>query len=152
MPRLRTESGVTYIQILLIIVTAGMVGALIVPRLTEQKREEFWQAALEKAETIAVAQERYYTTHGEFASSRDSLLTVLPDSTLLIDPFTNREFTFGTANVGQDYSVSGGPEGRPILITTEDRWDQFRVVWQQWVDFQEQIRQEEARRRGRGGN
>ena len=152
MPRLRTESGVTYIQILLIIVTAGMVGALVVPRLTEQKREAFWQAAYEKAEAIAIAQEQYYTTHGEFTSRRDSLLTVLPDSTMLVDPFTNREFTFGIANLGQDYSISGGPEGRPILITTEDRWDRFRVAWQQWVDLQERIRQQEASRRGRGGN
>jgi hypothetical protein len=150
MPRLRSEDGVTYIQILLIIVTAGIVGALIVPRLTEQKREAFWQAAFDKAEAVAIAQELYYTTHGEFAASRDSLLTVLPDSTLLIDPFTEREFTFGTANLGQDYSVSGGPEGRPILITTEDRWDSFRVAWQEWVDLQERIRAEEAGGRGRG--
>jgi hypothetical protein len=148
MSRVRSENGVTYIQILLIIVTAGMVGALVVPRLTEQKREAFWQEAYQKAESIAEAQELFYATHGEFTAVRDSLLTVLPDSTMLIDPFTEEEFAWGAANRGQDYSVSGGPSYRPILITTEDRWNEFREAWQIWVDEQNRIREEDQARRG----
>lgn len=147
MRRSGSQSGVTYIEILLIIVTAGIVGALIVPSLTGRKREQFWQEAFARAEAVAVAEEAYYATHGEFTAERDSLLTVLPDSTLLIDPFSGGEFLFGTANRGQEYSVSGGPADRPILITTEDRWEAYKAAWQQWVDFQNRIREEEAARR-----
>jgi hypothetical protein len=150
MRRAGSESGVTYIQILLIIVTAGILGALVVPRLTDQKRDEFWQVAYEKAVAVAVAQETYYGTHGEFAAEKDSLLTVLPEATALIDPFTNEDFLFGTANVGQDYSVSGGPSDRQILITTEDRWEEFKTVWQKWVDLQNVIREQEAAARAGG--
>ena len=144
MRRVGSESGVTYIQILLIIVMAGILSALVVPRLTEQQRQQFWQDAYDKAVVIAMAQETYYQTHGEFAAEKDSLLTVLPDSTALIDPYTNEDFFFGTANVGQDYSVSGGPSDQPILITTEDRWEDFKVAWQSWVDLQNTIREQEA--------
>jgi hypothetical protein len=153
MGRLRSQSGVNYIQVLLVIVTAGIVGALVVPYFTNQEREEFWQSAFLAAETIAVAQEDYYAGHGEFTASRDSLIKVLGDSTLLMDPFTGREFEFGVANRGQDYSVSGGPSDRQILITTEDRWEHYAESWQKWVALQEQIRAQEAeaRRRGRRG-
>ena len=153
MGRLRSQTGVNYIQVLLVIVTAGIVGALVVPHYTNQEQEEFWQSAFLAAEIIAVAQEDYYASHGEFTASRDSLIMVLGDSTLLIDPFSGEEFEFGMANRGQDYSVSGGPSGRRILIMTEDRWEYYTAAWQKWVALQEQIRAQEAeaRRRGRRG-
>lgn len=153
MGRLRSQTGVNYIQVLMVIVTAGIVGALVVPYFTNQEQEELWQSAFLAAETIAVAQEDYYAGHGEFTASRDSLIKVLGDSTLLIDPLSGEEFEFGIANRGQDYSVSGGPSNRPILIATEDRWEHYTVAWQKWVALQEQIRAQEAeaRRPGRRG-
>jgi type II secretory pathway pseudopilin PulG len=86
MRRLTSQNGVNYIQMLLVIVTAGIMAALVIPYLLNRDVEELQAIALQRAERIAVAQEEFYATHGLFTMERDSLLTALADSTDLIDP------------------------------------------------------------------
>jgi len=135
MRRLTSQNGVNYIQMLLVIVTAGIIAALAVPYLLNQGVEELQALARQRAERIALAQEEYYGNHGLFTMQRDSLLTVLADSTDLIDPTTDYPFQIGTANAGQDYSiVSTG--NFYLLIVTEDRLDSLMVARQKWHDYQ----------------
>jgi hypothetical protein len=120
---------------LLVIVTAGIIGALVIPYLQNRGVEELQALAWERAERIAVAQEEYYCTHGVFTMERDSLLTTLADSTDLIDPTTDSPFLVGTANAGQDYSISTTGDFF-LLIVTEDRLDKLQEIRQRWHDYQ----------------
>ncbi len=135
MRRLTSQNGVNYIQMLLVIVTAGIIAALAVPYLLNQGAEELQELARQKAERIALAQEEYFATHGIFTMERDSLLTTLADSTDLIDPTSDFPFLIGTANAGQDYSISSTGDFY-ILIVTEDRLDNLQEARQKWHDYQ----------------
>jgi len=135
MRRLTSQNGVNYIQMLLVIVTAGIIAALAVPYLLNQGVEELQELARQRVERIALAQEVYFETHGVFTMERDSLLTALADSTDLIDPTSDYPFLIGTANAGQDYSISSTGDFY-ILMVTEDRLDQLQVVRQKWHDYQ----------------
>lgn len=146
MRRLTSQTGVNYIQVLLVIVTAGIIGALMVPYLLNQGVEELQALATERAERLALAQEEYYATHGLFTMERDSLLTVLPDSTCFIDPTTDAPFMIGTANAGQDYSISSTGQLH-LLIVTEDRLDKLQEARLAWHDYQLSLRDQSRRPR-----
>lgn len=135
MRRLTSQNGVNYIQMLLVIVTAGIIAALAVPYLLNQGVEELQELARQRADRIALAQEEYYASHGLFTMQRDSLLTTLADSTDLIDPTSDFPFLIGTANAGQDFSISSTGDFY-ILIVTEDRLDNLQVVRQLWHNYQ----------------
>ncbi len=135
MRRLTSQNGVNYIQMLLVIVIAGIVAALAVPYLLNQGVEEIQALARQRAERIALAQEEYYATHGLFTMQRDSLLTTLADSTDLIDPTSNYPFLIGIANAGQDYSISSTGDFY-LLIVTEDRLDNLQEARQKWHEYQ----------------
>jgi len=145
MRRLTSQAGVNYIQMLLVIVTAGIVGALVVPYLLNRGVEELQAVAWERAERLALAQEQYYSTHGVFTMERDSLLTVLPDSTYFIDPTTDEPFMIGTANAGQDYSISTAGDFY-LLIVTEDRLDKLQEARLAWHNYQLSLRDQGRRR------
>ncbi len=135
MRRLTSQNGVNYIQMLLVIVIAGIIAALAVPYLLNQGVEEIQALARQRAERIALAQEEYYATHGLFTMQRDSLLTTLADSTDLIDPTSNYPFLIGIANAGQDYSISSTGDFY-LLIVTEDRLDNLQEARQKWHEYQ----------------
>ncbi len=135
MRRLTSQNGVNYIQMLLVIVIAGIIAALAVPYLLNQGVEEIQALARQRAERIALAQEEYYAAHGLFTMQRDSLLTTLADSTDLIDPTSNYPFLIGIANAGQDYSISSTGDFY-LLIVTEDRLDNLQEARQKWHEYQ----------------
>ena len=146
MRRLTAQTGVNYIQVLLVIVTAGIISALVVPLLLNQGMEELQEFARERAERLALAQEEYYATHGVFTMERDSLLTVLPDSSYFLDPTTDTEFMIGTANAGQDYSISSTGDFY-LLVVTEDRLDKLQEARQAWHQYQQDLMEQSRRRR-----
>jgi len=120
---------------MLVIVTAGIIGAIVVPFLLSQGAEELQALARERAERLALAQEEYYASHGVFTMERDSLLTVLPDSSYFLDPTTDTEFIIGTANAGQDYSISSTGDFY-LLVVTEDRLDKLQEAQLAWHQYQ----------------
>ncbi len=147
MRRFSSTSGMNYIQMLLIITTAGIAAALVVPYLTSMGEEEAYALAREKLVPLAEAQEEYYKTHGEFTMEIDSLMTVLPDSNAYIDPISGDRYIIEVVNAAQEYSMSS-PADRKIRIVTEDRWDNLAVIRQAWHEYQLQDR-ERSRRGGR---
>ena len=149
MRRLRSSAGMTYIQLLLIIVIAGMVGALAVPYYTEQERQAIRDQAHQKVVQVAEAQESWYEDHGRFTDSYDSLATLLPERFDFIDPLSGDSLAVELSEQGQAYSISTGG-AQPIQITTEDRWYEFRAAWEHYRDEQASMAEEERRRRGGG--
>ena len=149
MRRLRSQSGVTYLEILILVVAAGIISSLFVPRWTDEIKAQRYDAAKEVANQLAAALENYYATHGNFSNEPDSLSTVITTDDLLVNPLTGDEWTIEIMNAGQEYMITGeGPQR--IELQTEDRWPEFKQAWERWVAFQEQLREEAARsRRGR---
>ena len=149
MRRLRSQSGVTYLEILILVVAAGIISSLFVPRWTEEVKEQRYESAFAVAEQLATTLESYYASHGNFTNEPDSLTAILPSTDLLINPLTGGEWNIEIMNAGQEFMITG--EGRQrIELQTEDRWPEFKQAWEAWVAYQEQLRQEAARsRRGR---
>jgi type II secretory pathway pseudopilin PulG len=143
MRRLESQSGITYIQILFVVVLAGMISALYVPYLTAQKVAEKVDLTRTRMQRIGEAQEAWYGTHGAFTDQRDSLMTILSDTTAFVDPLSSRRFRIGTANSGQDYSISTLGEN-PLTLVTEDRWNQFRDAFRVWQAEQTRRLEDEA--------
>jgi len=139
MRRLTSQDGMNYIQMLLVLVVAGILGALVVPYLTTQEREEILALSRERADLIAEAQLAYYRTHGVFTMEIDSLKTVQPDPDVYIDPLNDRGFQIGVANQGQDFSITSTAEAT-LIIVTEDRWDELQQARLAWNEYQNQIR------------
>lgn len=146
MRRITSQNGMNYIQMLLVLVFAGILGALVVPYLTDQEKEEIRTLSRERAVMLADAQMDYYRTHGEFTMELDSLKTILSDPDVYIDPLTERGFLIGVVNQGQDFSISSNAD--PLIrIVTEDRWEDLKQAQLDWNAYQEEIRQQS---RGRG--
>lgn len=145
MHRFTNQSGMNYIQMLLVLVLGGIIGAIVVPYLSNKEEKELRALARQKIELLAGIQEQYYTTHGEFTMEIDSLMTILPDTSAYIDPLTGRRFTIGTVNQGQDYSIQCPGDSR-ILIVTEDRWEKLQEIRQAWHEYQQQLRAQGRRR------
>ncbi|MFO7768270.1 MAG: type IV pilin protein [bacterium] len=148
MRRLRSSAGMTYIQLLMIIVMAGIVGALAVPYYTNQKQEAIREEARQKVIQVAQAQESWYEDHGRFTDSCDSLATQLPETFDFLDPVSGDSLRVELSEEGQAYTISTSG-ARPIEITTEDRWYEFRAAWESYRD--EQSRRADEERRSRGG-
>lgn len=141
MRRLTSQDGMNYIQMLLVLVLAGILGALVVPYLTTREREELVAQSRERADQIVDAQLVYYRTHGVFTMEIDSLKTVQPDPDVYVDPLTDRGFQIGVANQGQDFSIQSTAEPT-ILIVTEDRWDELQQARLDWNEYQNEIRRQ----------
>ncbi len=151
MRRFRSQSGVTYLEVLILLVLAGIISALIVPQWTDEIKTKRFDEAYGVADQLAASMETYYASHGVFSAERDSLLLYLPSSDLLINPLNGREWVIEIQNSAQEYLITG--EGKqPIEIQTEDRWPQYKKAWEAWVAYQDRLRQEaEQARRRRGG-
>lgn len=147
MRRFSNQNGINYIQMLLVIVIGGILGALVVPHLLNKERDELLDEARMKIDRIGDIEFEYYKTHGEFTMELDSLMTLEPDSTTFIDPLTGKRFVIGVVNQGQDFSIRSDAEPS-LLLVTEDRWDELLPARQAWHDYSQQLR--EASRRGRG--
>lgn len=146
MRRFTSTRGMNYIQMLLIITTAGIAAALVVPWLTSLGEEETRALAREKLVPLAEAQEEYYTTHGQFTMQIDSLMTILPDSSAYIDPLSGDRYVIEVVNAGQEYSMYS-PTNERIRIVTEDRWDNLPRIRQAWHEYQ--LQERERSRSGR---
>lgn len=146
MRRFSNQNGINYIQMLLVIVIGGIVGAIVVPHLLNKEREELLSEARVKIDRIGDVQFEYYKTHGEFTMELDSLMTIEPDSTTFLDPLTGGRFVIGVVNQGQDFSISSNADPG-LLLVTEDRWDELQPARQAWHEYQQLLR--EASRRGR---
>jgi len=147
MHSLRSQEGVTYIQVIFPIVFAGIVAALVVPHLTESKRQEIEAEALSRMARIAEAQEQWYANHGQFTDQVDSLRTLILDPEVFINPVNERPFTIELSNQGQEYSIYSAGFHEELLLETEDRWPQFMTVWRMYRDEQQRLADEEAARR-----
>ncbi len=141
MRRLTSQDGMNYIQMLLVLVLAGILGALVVPYLTTRERDELVTQSRERADLIVDAQLVYYRTHGVFTIEIDSLKMVQPDPVVYVDPLHGRGFLIGVANQGQDFSISSTAEST-ILIVTEDRWNALQQARLAWSDYQNEIREQ----------
>ena len=146
MRRIMNQTGMNYIQMLLVLVFAGILGALVVPYLTSQEKEEIRTLSRERATMLAGAEFTYYRTHGEFTMEIDSLKTVLRDPDAYVDPLNEQGFVIGVVNQGQDFSISSNVDSS-ILIVTEDRWEELQQAQLAWNAYQEEIRE-----RSRGGD
>jgi type II secretory pathway pseudopilin PulG len=151
MRRFHSQSGVTYLEVLILMVLAGIISALVVPRWTDEIRTKRYDEAYAVADRLAESMETYYASHGSFSAERDSLLLNLPSPDLLVNPLNGREWVIEIQTSGQEYLITG--EGRQsITIQTEDRWPQYKKAWETWVAYQDRLRQEaEQARRGRRG-
>ena len=149
MRRLRSSAGMTYIQLLLIIVIAGIAGALAVPFYTNKQAEAVRSQARQKVVQLAEAQEAWYRQRGRFTDDFDSLATVLPAGYDFLDPMSGDSLSVELTEQGQEYTLSTGG-ANPIVITTEDRWYEFRAAWEAYRDDQASMADEERRRRGGG--
>jgi type II secretory pathway pseudopilin PulG len=151
MRRFHSQSGVTYLEVLILMVLAGIISALVVPRWTDEIRTKRYDEAYAVADRLAESMETYYASHGSFSAERDSLLLNLPSPDLLVNPLNGREWVIEIQTSGQEYLITG--EGRQsIRIQTEDRWPQYKKAWETWVAYQDRLRQEaEQARRGRRG-
>ena len=147
MRRFSNQNGINYIQMLLVIVVGGILGALVVPHLLNKERDELLNEARMKIDRIGDIEFEYYKTHGEFTMELDSLMTLEPDSTAFLDPLTGERFVIGVVNQGQEFSIYSSAEPDRRLVT-EDRWDELQPARQAWHDYQQQLR--EASRRGGG--
>ena len=143
MRRLTSQDGMNYIQMLLVLVSAGILGALVVPYLTTLERDELIARSRERVERIADAQLVYYRTHGVFTMEIDSLMMVEPDPEVYIDPLTESGFEIGVVNQGQDFSISSTAEETNILIT-EDRWNELQQARIAWNEYQNEIRRQSS--------
>jgi type II secretory pathway pseudopilin PulG len=153
MRRFHSQSGVTYLEVLILMVLAGIISALVVPRWTDAIRTKRYDEAYAVADRLAESMETYYASHGSFSAERDSLLLFLPSPDLLVNPLNGREWVIEIQTSGQEYLITG--EGRQsIRIQTEDRWPQYKKAWETWVAYQDRLRQEaeQARRGRRGGH
>ncbi|MFC1545118.1 Tfp pilus assembly protein FimT/FimU [Gemmatimonadota bacterium] len=139
MRRIMSQTGMNYIQMLLVLVLAGILGALVVPYLTSQEKMELSELSRERATRLVDAEFTYYRTHGEFTMEIDSLKTVLRDPDAYVDPLNDQGFQIGVANQGQDFSISSNSDPS-ILIVTEDRWEELQQARLAWRDYQEEIR------------
>jgi len=139
MRRIMSQTGMNYIQMLLVLVLAGILGALVVPYLTNQEKEEIKALSRERAGRIVDAEFTYYQTHGEFTMEIDSLKTVLRDPDAYVDPLNEQGFQIGVVNQGQDFSIQSYADAT-ILIVTEDRWEDLQQARLAWRDYQEEIR------------
>jgi type II secretory pathway pseudopilin PulG len=152
MRRFRSQAGVTYLEVLILMVLAGIISALIVPGWTDEIKAKRYEEAFGVASQLAESMETYYASHGTFSAERDSLLLFLPSPDLLINPLTGLEWIIEIQTAGQEYLITG--EGKqPIEIQTEDRWPEYKKAWEGWVALQDQLRRqtEQARRGRRGG-
>ncbi len=147
MRRITSSGGMNYIQMLLVLATAGIVAALVVPYYTSQDEATARIASREKLPALAQAQEEYYKTHGEFTMEIDSLMTVLPDPEAYLDPLSGDRYAIDVINMGQEYSIYSRADSK-IIILTEDRWDNLAVIRQAWHEYQ--LQQRERARTGRG--
>ena len=145
MRRFSNQNGINYIQMLLVIVIGGILGALVVPHLLNKERDELLNEARMKIDRIGDLEFEYYKTHGEFTMELDSLMALEPDATIFLDPLTGERFVIGVVNQGQDFSIYSIAEPSRGL-QTEDRWDELQPAQQAWLDYQQQLR--EASRRG----
>ena len=141
MRRIKSQNGMNYIQMLLVLVFAGILGALVVPYLTGQEKEEIRTLSRERVVRLVEAEFAYYRTHGEFSMEIDSLKTVLPDPDAYIDPLNDQGYQIGTPNQGQDFSISSYADPT-IIIVTEDRWAEHQQAQLDWNAYQEEIRQQ----------
>jgi len=141
MRRLTSQDGMNYIQMLLVLVLAGILGALVVPYLTTQEREELMAQSRERVNLIVDAEFVYYRTHGVFTMEIDSLKMVQPDPEVYVDPLNDRRFEIGVTNQGQDFSIGSSSEAT-IRIITEDRWDELLQARVAWNEYQNLIRQQ----------
>jgi len=146
MRRIRSTSGMNYIQMLLILAVAGIAAALVVPYLTSRGEEEALLLAREKLVPLAEAQEEYYKTHGEFTMEIDSLMTILPDPEAFVDPVSGDNYIIEVVNMAQEYSIYS-PADNKIRIVTEDRWDNLASIRQAWHEYQ--LQERERARSGR---
>ena len=144
---LRSQEGITYIQVIFPIVFAGIVAALAVPYLTESQRQEIETEAFSRLARIAEAQEQWYTIHGTFTEEVDSLRTLISDPEVFINPVDQKPITIETANQGQEYSIFCPGFHEELLLVTEDRWPQFMVAFRIYQQEQQRLADEEAARR-----
>jgi len=152
MHRFRSQSGVTYLEVLILMVLAGIISALVVPQWTDEIKTKRYDEAYGLADQLAESMETYYASHGSFSAELDSLLLNLPSSDVLINPLTGREWVIEIQNSGQEYLITG--DGKEMIeIQTEDRWPQYKKAWETWVAYQDKLRleAEQARRGRRGG-
>ncbi len=139
MRRIMSQTGMNYIQMLLVLVLAGILGALVVPYLTSQERAEIKALSRERAVRIVDAEFTYYRTHRELPMELDSLTTVRSAPVADVDPLNEQGFQIGVVNQGQDFSIQSNADAM-ILIVTEDRMEDLQQARLAWRDYQEEIR------------
>jgi type IV pilus assembly protein PilA len=89
--RPHSERGLILIDILIVILIAGIIAAIVIPQYAQKKKEEQKALSRQNMITLADAQDAYFKENGKFASSLEELSRVNPGLGEIAGP-GNEEF------------------------------------------------------------
>jgi len=84
--RSEDEKGLILIDILIVILIAGIIAAIVVPQYAQKKEEERIALSRRNMISLADAQDRFFEVNGRFASDIEELASVAPEVSDLVSP------------------------------------------------------------------
>ena len=84
--RFRNEKGLILIDILIVILIAGIIAAIVIPQYAQKKVKEQTELSRQNMIALADAQDRYFQETGKYASDLTELPTVVPEVSDMVAP------------------------------------------------------------------
>jgi type IV pilus assembly protein PilE len=84
--RFQNEKGLILIDILIVILIAGIIAAIVVPQYTQKQEKEQMELSQQNMDALANAQDTYFQEKGKYASDIMELSSVDPDVRDILSP------------------------------------------------------------------
>lgn len=128
--RFRSDKGLILIDILIVILIAGIIAAIVIPQYAQKKEKEQTELSRQNMVELADAQDEYFQQTGTYASDLMELSSVVPEvrdivapegkayifelpdslSYLIIDPFGYGEIKADTTERKLSWEKEAGSE------------------------------------------
>ena len=82
--RSKSESGLILIDILIVILIAGIIAAIVVPQYAQKKEAERGELSRQNMIALADAQDRYFQDYGKYASNFEELSAAVPEVNTIV--------------------------------------------------------------------
>ena len=122
--RPQNERGLILIDILIIILIAGIIAAIVIPQYAQKKEEERMALSRQNMITLADAQDTYFEENGKFASSIEELSIVAPEVREIVGP-GNEEYIIELPD-SLSYVITSLMEYGEIQADTTER----KISWE----------------------